>query len=98
MKKTFNDGKKAVNNVTFGAQNNMVFGLLGPNGAGKTTIINMTCGAMGITDGKIDLCGYDLTKSKNTHGKLGVCPQFDCVWDELTVREHLLLYATIKGV
>lgn len=29
---------------------------------------------------------------------LGVCPQFDCVWDDLTVQEHLALYARIKGV
>jgi ABC-type glutathione transport system ATPase component len=98
LKKTFRDGKKAVNNVTFGVKNNMLFGLLGPNGAGKTTVINMVCGIHGLTEGKIEVCGIDLTHSKNTKGKLGVCPQFDCVWDELTVREHLLLYATIKGM
>ena len=28
----------------------------------------------------------------------GVCPQFDILWGELTAREHLLLYAAIKGV
>ena len=29
---------------------------------------------------------------------IGYCPQFDALFDELTAREHLLLYARIKGV
>jgi ATP-binding cassette subfamily A (ABC1) protein 3 len=29
---------------------------------------------------------------------LGVCPQYDILFDELTVKEHLELYATFKGV
>ena len=29
---------------------------------------------------------------------LGLCPQFDCLWEDLTVQEHLLLYARIKGI
>jgi ABC-type multidrug transport system ATPase subunit len=37
------------------------------------------------------LCGC-LTSVK------GVCPQFDVVWDDLTVREHLLVFARLKGV
>lgn len=28
---------------------------------------------------------------------LGVCPQFDILWPEITVKEHLMLYAAIKG-
>ena len=28
---------------------------------------------------------------------LGVCPQFDILWPDITVREHLMLYAAIKG-
>jgi ABC-type multidrug transport system ATPase subunit len=28
---------------------------------------------------------------------LGVCPQFDILWPDITVREHLHLYAAIKG-
>ena len=30
--------------------------------------------------------------------RIGVCPQFDRLWDELTGREHLKLFASIKGV
>ena len=28
---------------------------------------------------------------------LGVCPQFDILWPEISVKEHLMLYAAIKG-
>jgi ABC-type multidrug transport system ATPase subunit len=29
---------------------------------------------------------------------MGVCPQFDVLWNDLTAREHLLLFASIKGL
>lgn len=31
-------------------------------------------------------------------GNMGVCPQFDVLWNELTAREHMLLFANIKGI
>jgi ABC-type multidrug transport system ATPase subunit len=98
-KKVYRSGFQAVKGVTFGVPSGECFGLLGPNGAGKTTTINMMCGIHDITEGVIELCGYDLVKDRSsTHTILGVCPQFDCVWDDLTVKEHLSMYATIKGI
>jgi len=32
------------------------------------------------------------------HLRIGVCPQFDLLWPELTVAEHLLFYARLKGI
>ena len=29
---------------------------------------------------------------------MGVCPQFDILWDELTVEEHLYFYARLRGI
>jgi ABC-type multidrug transport system ATPase subunit len=29
---------------------------------------------------------------------MGICPQFDILWNELTAKEHLKLFATLKGV
>lgn len=31
-------------------------------------------------------------------GNMGVCPQFDVLWNELTAREHMILFANIKGI
>ncbi len=33
-----------------------------------------------------------------TQQVIGVCPQFDKVWSDLTVRQHLVFYALLKGV
>jgi len=75
------------------------FGLLGPNGAGKTTLISALSGTTELTGGTGTICGMDVkTEMRKINTVLGVCPQFDIVWDDLTVAEHLLLYARIKGV
>ena len=45
------------------------------------------------------IAGLDVgTQLASVHRVLGCCPQFDCLWDDLTVREHLLFYARLKGV
>eukprot|EP00943_MAST-04B_sp_MAST-4B-sp1_P005121 g5121.t1 len=94
--------KVAVNNVTLGINTGEVFGLLGPNGAGKTTTIHMLSGHTLVTDGHAFIGGYDVRDRKvgltNVRKIIGLCPQFDTVWPTLTVQEHLLLYARLKGV
>lgn len=35
---------------------------------------------------------------ENIHKEIGVCPQFDVLWGDLTVEEHLLFYTRIKGI
>ena len=32
------------------------------------------------------------------HRCIGYCPQFDALIDEMTAREHLMLYARLRGV
>ena len=57
-------------------------GLLGPNGAGKTTTISMLTGSLLRTAGVASIGGYDTgTEMDLVYRILGVCPQFDCVWD-----------------
>eukprot|EP00826_Nyctotherus_ovalis_P049944 TRINITY_DN6072_c0_g2_i3.p1 TRINITY_DN6072_c0_g2~~TRINITY_DN6072_c0_g2_i3.p1 ORF type:complete len:438 (-),score=123.72 TRINITY_DN6072_c0_g2_i3:948-2261(-) len=93
------DRKRAVDGVYFSVKKGEVFGLLGPNGAGKTTLISMLTGLYGPTSGEAWVNGFsinaELSKIQVT---IGVCPQFDILWPELTVEEHLLFYARLKGV
>ncbi|CAD7929910.1 unnamed protein product [Amoebophrya sp. A25] len=97
VQKKYPNGKEAVKGVSFGVKRGECFGLLGPNGAGKTSCINMICGLQKLTRGDIMVCGFDVSRDlAKSHAFLGVCPQFDCVWDDMTVREHLILYARIK--
>jgi len=42
--------------------------------------------------------GYDIrTEIDKVREVLGVCPQFDILWDELTAEEHLFMFAKLKG-
>jgi ATP-binding cassette subfamily A (ABC1) protein 1 len=91
--------KVAVRGLTFGVPAGQIFGFLGINGAGKTTTISMLTGDGLPTSGTARLAGYDvLTQQPQVRRLLGYCPQADALLELLTVREHLELYARIKGV
>jgi len=76
-----------------------MLGLLGPNGAGKTTLINCITGLFPPTKGNAWVAGFDIRNQlEAVQIQLGYCPQFDILWDDLTVKEHLLLYTRIKGI
>lgn len=101
LKKVYTGKKKkvAVNNMTLAMNYNECFGLLGPNGAGKTTCLSMLTGLLPITKGSARIGGLDIKSNVDAiYRILGVCPQFDIVWSELTVQEHLALYSRIKGI
>eukprot|EP00656_Telonema_subtile_P039896 TRINITY_DN4497_c0_g1_i4.p1 TRINITY_DN4497_c0_g1~~TRINITY_DN4497_c0_g1_i4.p1 ORF type:complete len:1202 (+),score=309.02 TRINITY_DN4497_c0_g1_i4:2333-5938(+) len=91
--------KVAVAGSSFAIKNGECFGLLGINGAGKTTTMSMLTGEFRPTSGSATLAGYDaVTQRADVYRNLGFCPQFDALFEKLTAREHLLLYATIRGV
>eukprot|EP01015_Nassula_variabilis_P003440 TRINITY_DN1225_c0_g2_i3.p3 TRINITY_DN1225_c0_g2~~TRINITY_DN1225_c0_g2_i3.p3 ORF type:complete len:224 (-),score=47.65 TRINITY_DN1225_c0_g2_i3:34-672(-) len=75
------------------------WGLLGPNGAGKTTLISIITGLFSQDQGDVWIGGYDVKdNSDQVHRIIGVCPQFDLLWPDLTVEEHLLFYSRVKCV
>ena len=88
----------AVDSVSFAADKGQVFGLLGVNGAGKTTTFKMLCGLYCPSDGEIFVLGKDaLRNMDHVRRHVGYCPQFDALWDLLSVKEHVTLYAKIRG-
>ncbi|KAI8610816.1 hypothetical protein BC830DRAFT_1143991 [Chytriomyces sp. MP71] len=90
--------KFAVKDVSFAAEIGQVFGLLGPNGAGKTTLISILTGLYTPSSGHGIMAGYDLRADSTDICKvMGICPQFDILWEDLTVEEHLYFYARMKG-
>ena len=98
--KIFGDGKKAVDNVNLNFYKDEIFALLGHNGAGKTTLISMLTGLYEATQGQAFYDGYDILESNNmdTFRKiLGICPQHDVLFDDLTIREHLEMFCIFKG-
>jgi len=89
----------AVRSATFAVEKSMVFGLLGPNGAGKTTLIHSLIGVYPPTAGYARVAGFNIETDMNQIYKcIGICPQHDILWNDLTVEEHLLFYARLKGI
>jgi ABC-type multidrug transport system ATPase subunit len=68
-------------------------------GAGKTTTMSMVTGEFFPTAGTALLNSLDILQSPDSVRRyIGYCPQFDAHFDQLTGREHLNLYARIKGI
>lgn len=91
----------AVQGTWLEVQPNTIFCLLGPNGAGKSTTINCLTGIVPTTSGDGLIYGHSIRNAADMNrirGIMGVCPQFDILWDSLTGREHLNLFASIKGI
>ena len=98
--KTFSDGKTAVNDVSLNFYKDEIFALLGHNGAGKTTLISMLTGLYEATSGSAYYNGYNILSSDNMdtfRTVLGICPQHDVLFDDLTIREHLEMFCIFKG-
>lgn len=74
-----------------------IFGFLGPNGAGKTTLISVLTGMYPQTSGQAWIGGQEIGHP-STNQLIGVCPQFDILWSEMTVEEHLIFYCKLKQV
>ena len=73
--------------------------MLGPNGTRKSTTISILSGALRQTSGRVFVAGSDLSIDASTvHRYVGICPQFDVVWNDLTVEEHLIFQARQRGV
>lgn len=73
--------------------------ILGHNGAGKSTMISVLTGITAPSSGTATLGGYDIVEEiDNVRQIIGVVPQFDILWDELTAEEHMRMFCRIKGV
>ncbi|GAB5581246.1 ATP-binding cassette sub-family A member 9 isoform X1 [Prionailurus iriomotensis] len=87
--------KVAIRNVSFCVKKGEVIGFLGHNGAGKSTTIKMITGDTNPTSGQVVLKGSGEGASL---GFLGYCPQENVLWPNLSVREHLEVFAAIRGL
>uniref|UniRef100_A0AAX7VHF3 P-type phospholipid transporter n=1 Tax=Astatotilapia calliptera TaxID=8154 RepID=A0AAX7VHF3_ASTCA len=91
--------KPAVDRLCVGIPPGECFGLLGVNGAGKTTTFKMLTGDTIVTRGEAFLAGKSILREiDEVHQNMGYCPQFDAINELLTGREHLELYAILRGV
>ena len=89
----------AVKGIWLEAADRELLSLLGHNGAGKSTTFSMLTGVLNPTEGSAKICGYDVeTEMSKIREIMGVVPQFDILWGELTAYEHMSMFSKIKGV
>ena len=89
----------AVERTSFGLDYGECFALLGVNGAGKSTTFKSLTNDIIATGGDITINGMDvINEFAKVRKQIGYCPQHDCIFDLMTVEEHLDYYASIKGI
>jgi ATP-binding cassette subfamily A (ABC1) protein 3 len=100
LHKTYSNGFAAVSGTSFLVGPREVLGLLGPNGAGKSTTFNVVTMDICRSFGDIQLMGQNLQEIKPSvsGNRLGICPQYNAIWNKLTVDEHFEFITKIKGL
>lgn len=89
----------ALNNVSLCVEKGTIFGMLGPNGAGKSTLIKVLSCQSRPSAGHAYISGLDVVSDKKeVLSIIGVVPQENSFYDELTVNENLLYFGSLYGV
>lgn len=88
----------AVDAISFEVYQGEIFGFLGANGAGKTTAMRMLCGLSIPTSGKATVAGFDVYRqTEKIKQNIGYMSQKFSLYEDLTIRENIRLYAGIYG-
>uniref|UniRef100_A0A665WMZ0 Cholesterol transporter ABCA5 n=1 Tax=Echeneis naucrates TaxID=173247 RepID=A0A665WMZ0_ECHNA len=92
---------EALRGLTFDIYEGQITALLGHSGAGKSTLMNILCGICPPTNGSATIYGSpvaEIADGSEMKQLVGICPQFNIIFDVLTVEEHLRIFAAIKGI
>ncbi len=94
--KSYASGVQALKPINLEIEKGEIFALLGPNGAGKTTLINIVCGIVTLTSGRVTADGHDVVRDyRAARAKIGLVPQelttdaFETVWATVTFSRGL---------
>ena len=96
LSKIYDNGFKALNNVSLKVKQGEILAMLGPNGAGKTSLISIICGIVKPSSGTVTIDGFDIIKDyRETRSRIGLVPQelnlesFETVFDTVSYSRGL---------
>ena len=102
--KTYANGFHALKHVDLEIRRGEIFALLGPNGAGKTTLINIVCGIVNASEGRVVVDGHDnVAQWRAARSLIGLVPQelttdaFESVWGTVSFSRGLFGLAPDPG-
>ena len=91
LSKVYDDGFNALKNINLDIKKGEILAMLGPNGAGKTTLINIICGIVKPTSGKVSVEGFDILNDyRETRSRIGLVPQ------ELTLEQFETVFNNVS--
>ena len=91
--------RRAIDNLTFDAEQGEIVGFLGPNGAGKTTTMRILTGYMPPTDGSAMVAGYDVVEeSLEVRKRVGYLPETVPLYDDMTAIDYLKFMANLRHI
>jgi len=91
--------RRALNNITFDANQGEIVGFLGPNGAGKTTTMRILTGYMPPTEGEAIVAGYNIVEdSLEVRKRVGYLPETVPLYTDMTALEYLKFMAELRHI
>ena len=97
--KIYDNGKIAVDDISFDIRDGEIFGFLGPNGAGKSSTIKAIVGINSKTKGSIEINGLDLENSPIEYKKqFSYVPDNPELFDNYTGNEYINFLSDIYGI
>jgi ABC-2 type transport system ATP-binding protein len=91
--------RRALDSITFDANQGEIVGFLGPNGAGKTTTMRILTGYMPPTDGEAIVAGYDVVEeSLEVRKRVGYLPETVPLYNDMTALDYLKFMAELRQV
>jgi ABC-2 type transport system ATP-binding protein len=99
LSRRFGD-RLAIDDVSFTLAAGEIFALLGPNGAGKTTTLRILAGLISPSTGSVLVGGEPMRPDTASHlrSRIGFLTEAPGLWDRLTVRQNLFVYAQLYGL
>jgi ABC-2 type transport system ATP-binding protein len=99
LSRRFGD-RLALDDVSFHLEPGEIFALLGPNGAGKTTTLRILAGLIAPSSGSVEIDGQPMgpQSAPQLRARIGFLTEAPGLWDRLTVRDNLLVYARMYGL
>ena len=91
--------RRAIENLTFDAEQGEIVGFLGPNGAGKTTTMRILTGYMPPTNGTATVAGYDVVEeSLEVRKRVGYLPETVPLYTDMTALDYLKFMADLRHI
>jgi len=95
--KTYDNGVKALQGLSFTIEEGEIFGLLGPNGAGKSTTVRLLNGTLAPTEGQSTVLGRE-SRTQELRTETATVAELAQMYEHMTVAENLAFFAVLYDI